>query len=112
MGKVVLLGPTQCDFCGTEFVIARYRNLPYAVAGLLAVIFILTWLTGKLSGILFLILCGVWLTFDLIWENVAPLKRVKSSQKDPQAPVTESGRIADEPRSPDTKKIDVNKLIS
>jgi hypothetical protein len=111
VGKVVMSGPTQCEYCGTEYDIARYKNLPYTVAGLLAVIFVLAWLTGKLNGIVFLILGGVWLTFDLIWESLAPLQPVKHSRKNPPAPSAESNDIADESDRTDTKKTDANKLI-
>jgi hypothetical protein len=112
VGKVVILGPTQCEYCGTEYDIARYKNLPYAVAGVLAAIFVLTWLTGRLNGILFLILCGVWLTFDLIWESLAPLQPVKRSHNEPPATSTESNDIADESDGADENKADSNKLIS
>lgn len=111
VGKVVMLGPTQCEYCGTEYDVARYKNLPYTIAGLLAFIFVLAWLTGKLNGIMFLILCGVWLTFDLIWESLAPLQPVKRSRKDPQAPATDSNGITDKSDRPDANKTDANKLI-
>ncbi len=107
-----MLGPTRCEYCGTEYDIARYKNLPYTVAGLLAVIFVLAWLTGNLNGISFLILCGVWLTFDLIWESLAPLQPVQHSRKNPPAPSTESNDSADESDSAAAKKTDTNKLIS
>ncbi len=106
-----MLGPMQCEYCGTEYDIARYKNLPYTVAGLLAVTFVLAWLMGKLNGIVFLMLCGVWLTFDLIWESLAPLQPVKHTRKDPPAPSTESNDSANEPDDPDAKQTDSNKLI-
>ncbi len=112
MGKVIMLGPMQCEYCGTKYDIARYKNLPYTVAGLLAVIFVLAWLAGKLNGIFFLILGGVWLTFDLIWESLAPLQPVKHSHNDPPAPSTESNDIDGESDDADATKTDPNKLIS
>lgn len=102
----------QCEYCGTEYEIARHKNLPYSVAGLLAALFVLTWLTGNFNGVVFLILCGVWLTFDLCWESLAPLQAVKPSLEDPQAPSTNSNDIHDDSDSADTKKTDSNRLIS
>ncbi len=109
VGKVVTLGPMQCEFCGTEYEIARYRNLPYSVAGLLAVAFILLWLTDKLNGISFLMLCGVWLTFDLIWESLAPLRPIRPP--DAGATSMDSGNSAARLDGADTDDNDANKLV-
>lgn len=81
IGKVVITGPTACAFCGTEYEVARYKNLPYAATGILAVIFLLAWFTGKFNAMVFLLLSGLWLVFELVWETVVPLK-IRSGPKD------------------------------
>lgn len=76
IGRVVITGPARCQFCGTEYEVSHYRNLPYTVAIALALMFAFFWISGMLSVSVFLILCGVWLTFDLAWESLVPLQPI------------------------------------
>lgn len=53
---------------------ARYKNLPYTATGVLAILFLLAWFSGKLNAFVFLLLSGLWLVFELVWEALVPLK--------------------------------------
>ena len=74
VGKIILTGPTHCAYCGTEYEVARYKNLPYTATAVLAILFLLTWLTGKFNAMVFLLLSGLWLVFEFTWEALVPLK--------------------------------------
>ena len=82
VGKIVVTGPTTCAYCGTEYEVARYKNLPYAATGALAVLFLLAWLTGRFNAFVFLLLSGLWLVFELIWEALVPLKIRTETKQD------------------------------
>lgn len=81
VGKIVLTGPTRCAYCGTEYEAARYENLPYAATGVLAVLFLLAWATGKLNALVFLLLSGLWLVFEFAWEALVPLKVLEENRQ-------------------------------
>lgn len=74
VGKIVITGPTSCAYCGTEYEVARYKNLPYTATGAIAILFLLVWLSGKLNAFVFLFLSGLWLAFEIMWEALVPLK--------------------------------------
>ena len=74
VGRVLITGPPTCEICGTEYQPRRFANLRYAAAGLLAVVFLAAWLTGNINIGVFIILCGLWLVFDFLWEFLVPLK--------------------------------------
>ena len=82
VGKIVITGPTSCMYCGTEYEVARYKNLPYAATGAIAILFLLAWLSGKFNAFVFLLLSGLWLTFEIIWEAVVPLKMRNEAPQD------------------------------
>lgn len=81
------MGPTHCEVCGTEYEVARFKDLPYAVAAILAMAFAFAGFSGLLDSTLFLILCGLWLVFDFIWETLVPLKPVGNSSTDESSPM-------------------------
>ena len=74
VGKIILTGPTHCAYCGTEYEAARYGNLPYTATGILVILFLLAWATGRLNALVFLLLSGLWLVFEFTWEALVPLK--------------------------------------
>ena len=82
VGEIVVTGPTTCAYCGTEYEVARYQNLPYVAAGTLAVLFLLAWLTGRFNAFVFLLISGLWLVFQLIWEALVPLKIRAEAEQD------------------------------
>lgn len=81
VGKIIITGPTYCTYCGTEYEVARYRNLPYAATGVLAVLFLLAWLTGKFNALIFLLFSGLWLVFEFAWEALVPLKVLEDNKQ-------------------------------
>ncbi len=74
VGKIVITGPTACAYCGTEYEVARYKNLPYIATSAVAALFLLAWLSGIFNAIVFLLLSGLWLIFEIAWETFVPLK--------------------------------------
>ena len=69
-----MTGPPTCEVCGTEYQPARFENLPYAAAGLLFVLFLAAWLINTINIGVFIVLCGLWLLLDFLWELLVPLK--------------------------------------
>ena len=86
VGKILITGPTQCEFCGTEYAVARYANLPYVVTGIVAVLFLLSWLTGTFNAFVFLLLSGIWLAFEFAWEALVPLTPAQPPDKEDTTP--------------------------
>lgn len=78
VGKVVLTGPTQCEACGTKYEVARFKNVPHIAAGAVALLFVLAWISNILNITVFLILSGVWLLVDFVWESLVPLTPVEN----------------------------------
>ena len=74
VGKIVITGPTSCAYCGTVYEVARYKNLPFAATAAVAVLFLLSWFTGTFNAIVFLLLSGLWLLFEFVWETLVPLR--------------------------------------
>lgn len=74
VGRIVPQGPPRCEICGTQYRVARYQNLPYLGAGAVAAVFLFAWLTGSINVAAFIVLCGVWLILDFIWEYLVPLE--------------------------------------
>ncbi len=74
---MVLSSTIQCAYCGTEYEVSKYKALPHTVAVILAFVFVIAWVTDRLNGGVFLILSGIWLVFDLIWERTVPLRAVQ-----------------------------------
>ncbi len=87
VGRIVLTGPTYCEFCKTEYEAARYANLPYAATGTLAILFLLTWLTGRFDAMVFLLMSGAWLVFQFAWEALVPLRPIEGNEKERDDPV-------------------------
>ena len=81
VGKIILTGPAHCAYCGTEYEAARYGNLPYTATGVLIVLFLLAWITGRLNAFVFLLLSGLWLAFELAWEALVPLKVLEENEQ-------------------------------
>ena len=79
VGKIILTGPTQCAYCGAEYEAARYGNLPYTATGVLIILFLLAWITGRLNAFVFLLLSGLWLAFEFTWEALVPLKVIEEN---------------------------------
>ncbi len=80
IGRVVTSGPPTCELCGAEFEVVRYKNLPHLAAAVLALLFLAAWLLDAINFGAFIVLCGVWLALDFLWELLVPLERVDSNK--------------------------------
>lgn len=82
VGRILTTGPPTCALCGTTYQPVRFANLPYAAAGLLAAVFLVAWLTNSINIGVFIVLCGLWLLLDFMWEYLVPLKSVADGDSD------------------------------
>lgn len=85
VGRVLQSGPPTCEVCGTEYRLARVTNLPHAAAGVLAVMFLVAWLTDRINIGVFIILCGLWLLLDFLWEYLVPLQKLTGEDQEPDS---------------------------
>jgi len=61
---------------------ARHASLPQVVAIVLAGLFALAWVAGKLDAGVVLALAAVWIVFELVWDLRAPLRPRPVSDED------------------------------
>ena len=85
VGRVLQSGPPTCEVCGTEYQPATGANLPYTAAGVLAVVFLGAWLTDSINIGVFIVLCGLWLLLDFLWEYLVPLQRLSDEDQEGSA---------------------------
>ncbi len=96
VGRVLFSGSFQCAYCGTEYEASRLKDLPHTVAGLLALVFVMAWFLNRLNGVVFLVLSGLWLAFDLVWQRTVPLRPVPHDEDGVTEGETASGDAPDE----------------
>jgi len=69
-----------CEYCGTTHAVARFRNVPYWVAGMLLLLLPITWFAGIFRREVFVVLFGLWLVFDTLWGRFVPLQKAVDDQ--------------------------------
>lgn len=74
VGRVLPQGPPHCEICGTEYRVVRYQNLPHLAAGVVAAVFLFAWLSDSINVAAIIVVCGLWLVLDFLWELLVPLE--------------------------------------